>query len=83
MKTTDTETYRGWENAATWNAHLWLTGSDYGTYQVATLVARRGSLETAVRAVEDMCLEGWGSETPDGLPLNQVDWVHLTEALRS
>jgi hypothetical protein len=77
-----TESFNGWRNRATWNAHCWLTGNDEGTYQVATIVARRGSLETATRAVEDMCREGWGSKTPDGYSLAEVDWVHVAEALR-
>lgn len=77
------ETYNGWANRATWNAHCWLTGVDEGTYRVATIVARQGSIEVAAQAVEDLCREGWGSKTPDDLPLDQVDWVHVAEALRS
>lgn len=78
----DTETYNGWANRATWNTHLWLSGSDYGTYQVARIVAERGSEETAARALEALCREGWGSRTPDDYPLDQVDWDHIAKALR-
>lgn len=76
------ETYNGWKNRATWNAHLWLTGNDYNTYLIAQHAARAGSIDVAAQAVEDLCREGWGSETPDGDSLAQVDWVHVAEALR-
>jgi hypothetical protein len=79
----DTETYNGWANRATWNAHLWLANNDYGTYLVARHAALAGSIDTAAQAVEDLCRESWGSRTPDDLPLDQVDWVHVAEALRS
>lgn len=76
------ETYNGWKNRATWNTHLWLTGNDYGTYQVVTCVARRGSEETAAAAVEALCREAWGDKTPDGDSLAKVDWDHIAKALR-
>lgn len=76
------ETYNGWANRATWNAHLWLTGNDESTYLIACHAARAGSIDIAARAVEDLCSDLWGSETPDGDSLAKVDWKHVAEALR-
>lgn len=79
----DTETYNGWKNRATWNAHLWLTGNGEGPYRLATEVVRGYSLEVAALELEMWCDNLWGSETPDGDSLALVDWVHVAEALRS
>ena len=78
-----TETYNGWKNRATWNAHLWLTGDSEGMYHAAIDVAKDGSVEAAAEAVEEYCRECWSSETPGGYSLAQVDWNHIAEALRS
>lgn len=79
---TDRQTYNGWLNRATWNTHLWLTGNDENTYRIFTVVARRGTVEAAALRVKCACADLWGTKTPDGDDLSQVDWLHIAEALR-
>lgn len=79
---TDRETYNGWLNRPTWNAHLWLTDNDETTYYIAKTIARHGNVDRAARAIEMLCRESWGGRTPDGDALAQVDWLHIAEALR-
>lgn len=80
MQTAD---YNGWPNRATWNTHLWLTGVDEELYHVARGIARRFSaVEYAAWAIEDLCRDIWGDETPDGQDLDLVDWSPIAAALR-
>jgi hypothetical protein len=77
-----TADYNGWPNRATWNTHLWLTNSPWA-YRVAREVALRpATIEDAAWALEDICRQGWGDETPDGDRLDLVDWPLVASALR-
>lgn len=79
----DEPTYLGWTTRATWNAHLWLTSQDEGTYQAARITALEASnVGAAAQALEAMCREGWGSYTPDDLPLDEVYWPEVAQAFR-
>jgi hypothetical protein len=79
----NTDTYNGWVNAATWNAHLWLTHEHLGQLRASRIVASRGGLETAAHELERWCRIHWVARTPDGYDLDLVAWTHIAEALRS
>ena len=70
----DDKKYNGWANRATWNVNLWL-GNDEQTY---TMMKSLNMSEPA--QFENFCGYLWGSETPDGDKLSDVDWREIADA---
>ena len=66
--------YNGWSNYATWNANVWLSNSK-------KLYDRAKGCEIHPCAFQSLCREVWPSgRTPDGAPLNDVNWYELAWA---
>ena len=78
--TTNTNTYNGWKNRATWNVALYLN-NDEGWY---TLMRRHfeGDRINAASARE-FCWIVWPcGNTPDGDELTEVHWPSIARMIR-
>lgn len=71
------ERYNGWTNYDTWLAHLWLTGSESGTYSDAVRIVRE--YKDPLRFLIAM-LDALGN--PDDINYSRVNWQEVIEALR-
>ena len=70
------EPYNGWANKATWNVTLWANNTE-NTYHAMMARFDDSHGEIEVDDVEDWFREKWGSVTPDGFPLDDVDWYQI------
>lgn len=69
-------TYNDWKNWETWNVGLWLS-SDYETYQLARIAARKGSVEDLRTLAKDYTK----AVSMDGVELPMVNWSEIIEHL--
>lgn len=76
--------YQGWTNRETWNANLWLS-NDAGLYGfVEELADEHGDdFEAMGHAVFGFAVQLWGSETPDGDSLADVNWLEIATDWRA
>lgn len=72
----DKEKYNGWTNKATWNVQLWLANDEY-TYHLMDALNMVDAFQ-----FENFCHYIWKDKTPDGLPLDDVNWEEIAEAWR-
>ena len=72
------ESFQGWSNRATWNASLWLS-NDYGSYRTVDCLADSFGDDFAgmAREIFDYAVESWGTKTPDGESLAEVNWLEI------
>jgi hypothetical protein len=76
-------TYNGYTNRATWNLMLWVSNDESAYFHFRDLYLRIGGDDPDVR--EDMiqreAREWYGSTTPDGDLLDDVDWEEIREMM--
>lgn len=91
---TQSETYNGWKNRATWNISLWI-GNDENVYGAAhaavDTLRRRGTLESVVtpswaKAFATIAFEEAfdSTKTPDGYSVDDadIDWSAIADMIR-
>lgn len=76
-----TDTYNGWTNYSTWNAHLWMTNEEWA---YDTIRLRRKELGRAFKPGDARCLfaECFPEGTPDmkgRIPKN-ISWREIADA---
>ncbi len=76
-------TYNGYSNRATWNLILWISNDECAYTFFQDLYYRIGGdvIEDRTDAVERTSREWFGSTTPDGDRLDDVNWIEATESL--
>ena len=76
-------TYNGYTNRATWNLILWISNDECAYTFFQDLYYRIGGdvIEDRTDAVERTSREWFGSTTPDGDRLDDVNWIEATETL--
>ncbi len=76
-------TYNGYTNRATWNLILWISNDEAAYNFFGDLYHRIGGdvIEERETAVIGACREWFGSTTPDGDRLDDVNWIEATETL--
>ena len=75
-----TNTYNGYTNRATWNCALWLT-NDEGIYRLMVETFREEQANP--ESVRFFCNLLWPEcETPDGDPLEDVNWPEVVTVVQ-
>ena len=76
-------TYNGYTNRATWNLLLWISNDECAYTFFRDLYHRIGGavVEERERAVFGAAREWFGSTTPDGDRLEDVNWCEAVEHL--
>ena len=76
-------TYNGYTNRATWNLMLWISNDESAYYFFKDLYYHIGGevVEEREEAIMRTSREWFGSTTPDGDSLDDVNWCEVTEHL--
>jgi hypothetical protein len=86
MTIAEEASYEGWTNRETWNTYLWISNSQPIYKLVLKLMGNAsGSATTGEFAdnLEQFLWILWEGKTPDGEPLNPVNWVEIAMFLQS
>lgn len=77
------ETYNGYTNRATWNLMLWISNDESAYHHFRDLYYRIGGDDPDDRQnmIERESREWYGSTTPDGDLLDDVDWEEIREMM--
>tara|TARA_X000001388_G_C2204825_1_gene112717 strand:+ start:26 stop:307 length:282 start_codon:yes stop_codon:yes gene_type:complete len=79
----ENNTYNGYYNRATWNLMLWIGNDETAYNHFRSLYQRIGGevIEEREERVQRESREWFGSTTPDGDRLDDVNWLEVTEHL--
>ena len=77
----ENNTYNGYYNRATWNLMLWISNDESAYYFFKDLYYHIGGevVEEREEAIMRTSREWFGSTTPDGDSLDDVNWCEVTE----
>ena len=75
------EPYNGWANKATWSVTLWANNEE-SCYRAMMRHFDDRHDEIEVDDVEDWFRDRWGDATPDGWPLDEVDWAQVANMVQ-
>ena len=75
------DTYNGYTNRATWNLMLWISNDECAYHFFRDLYYRIGedAADDRQDMIERTAREWFGSATPDGDALDDVDWEEIRE----
>ena len=76
-------TYNGYTNRATWNLMLWTSNDESAYHFFRDLYFRAGGDDPDVRQdlIENYAREWYGTSTPDGELLDDVDWEEVRQMM--
>jgi len=83
MNNATNDTYNGYANRATWNLMLWISNDESAYHHFRDLYYRIGGDDPDDRQdmIERNAREWYGSATPDGDALDNVDWEEIREMM--